>query len=181
MTEIVLRDRSSRPVLGVTDDLQGLDFFGRGFGIGPSTSTVSVQTDADTVEKVLASFTLKGGTLSRNSQRLKIRAFGLNGATANVKNYRIRVGGLGGTVIVARSSSGNATGWELEALIYRLTQVSQRSFGRSDTGIGGTISAINTPTTFDLDTDLVIVLTGQNNVAAAGDIIFQAWELEIAG
>jgi hypothetical protein len=139
-------------------------------------NTTSACTAANLTETDLWTYSLPANTLTANNTGIRVRAFGINGATANVKNYRIY---FGANVMVARSSSGNATGWDLEVVVLRTGASAELFYGVSDTGVGGTSTIAPSTLAESLAAAVTIKVTGQNGTGVANDVCFKGAVVEI--
>lgn len=79
---------------------------------------VSVPTTG-TAEEVLRTYTLPGGTMATNGDRLFIRAVFSLAANANSKTMALKIGGIGGTLLALQTTTQNGSVVVLEATVYR--------------------------------------------------------------
>lgn len=137
-------------------------------------------TGANTTETVLKTYTAPANTLNVNGRTLRLVAVGSYAANTNNKTIRIRFGGIGGTVVVAQTVTGQAdrTRWRVEGVMSRIASNSQRVEGTAlFTDTGDALDTQVSDWTASAQTDsgaIDLVVTGQNGTAAASDIVFEA-------
>lgn len=128
-------------------------------------SGVSVSGAADTNENILATITLPALTANAAIRLFYLSTFTNN---ANVKTIRVRLGGIGGTIVFSTSVASQSTDSALVYIANRNATNSQvtNSPGAGQTGLGLTNSTVAT-SSIDLSTSKTIVITVQK--ATAGD------------
>jgi hypothetical protein len=142
-------------------------------------STTVAQTDADTNEKTLWTYSLPAGVLNTNNTFLRITVFGRTGATGNCKTTNlyfggVRIGGVAGycaggnnslfhiVATVARTGAGNQT--YVSDTLYRTDGIDMPAFG---------------DLTLDDTAPITISFSGQNFAADAGDVVFKGAFIEV--
>lgn len=139
-------------------------------------SAVAVTLTGSTDEAALAAFTLPGGALGPNGA-LRITTVYSFTNSANSKTMRYRLGGLGGTAIMAVSATTTVSNMVQRTIQNRGVQDSQVAAPTGNNGSFG--NSGNSPGTAALDTaqDQVIALTGQ--LASSGETItLESWLAE---
>lgn len=133
-------------------------------------------TGANTTATDLQSYTLPAGFLTATRPGLRIRAWGITGATANNKTITLNFGATAYTILSA--AAANAVVWSATMEIWRTGAATQRIFGM---GIQGTTNVVGAYTagTDDLSTALTIRVIGTNGTAAANDILCYAMTGEV--
>jgi len=123
---------------------------------------------ANTNESDLISYTFPANSLSTNGDYVKIKAFGITGATANTKTMRLY---FGSTVIASNdiTTAPNNTDWVLEGTVLRTGTDTQESTAH---GIVGSVQQTHSHSahTEDDGASITIKVTGENAVATASDI-----------
>lgn len=147
--------------------------FGRNRSVVLAKSGAAVSCPADTSEDVLATITVPANKLGANGV-LRIRALFTITNSANNKTCRIRLGGIGGTVM---ATSTAITTWDtvmFDVLIVNQNAAnSQRSSGLVQVGAAasnGLVSAAtNATAAIDTTSSTTVVITGQK--ASSGETI----------
>jgi hypothetical protein len=132
-------------------------------------SAVSISAPADTTEDILATCTVPANALGINGS-LRIQAFASNNNNANNKIFRIRFGGIGGTIVSAATDSTQIAMYLDCKTQNRGATNSQLTTGReifADSAIAAGVQK-NTAAV-DTTASTTIVFTGQK--AVAGDTI----------
>jgi hypothetical protein len=139
------------------------------------------QATTGTVEEVLATYTLPANTLSANGKGLRITMRGTMVSTTNSRVFRIRFGGIGGTIVGLVSSTTAAhTQARIVVEIIRTGSATQITTGTSTYGAnsGAAVASVtNTAPTQDLTAAVDIVVVGETS-AALGDVTFTALIVE---
>ena len=143
-----------------------------------STEMTTTQTTAVTTEESLSSYTLPARAMWKDGQGVRIKAWGTTAANTNAKTLRIRLGGVSGTILMDTGApAANNTNWVITAEFFRTSETTQESHGEATHN--GSVREPNTSSpTEDLTTSLDIVVTGQNSVASAGDIVHKGTVIE---
>lgn len=132
-------------------------------------SSVAVTGPADTSENILATITVPGGAMGANG-RLRIETLFTVTNDANNKILRIRLGGIGGTIIASDTLTTGGGGTRGMRMVgnrnSQSSQISGMSAGSGGFGGGGTAPIA---TTVDTSADWTIVITGQK--ASAGNAL----------
>ena len=146
--------------------------------LGEPVQSLSVQapnvgTDADTVEKILGTFTLPGGTLASEVEAVKITAFGTWATGTDSRRIRLY---FGATVVLDANQIHNAaSSWRVSALVLRDGAASQVALGEGIIGADPTIDELrdllSTTPAETMSGDIVIKVTGQNTVATLNTIV----------
>jgi hypothetical protein len=89
------------------------------------------------VEEVLMSYTLPANALNVDGKGVKVKAWGTTALNANVKNIRLKFGGLAGTILVQNTvtTTPNEQTWIYEATILRASSSVQKTIGSGYVGI----------------------------------------------
>lgn len=182
-------DSSAKPTVDETGTLTGRGVLATGTTVTPGTGTgtavarvggvlhvyTTKQTTTGTVEEVLATYTLPANTLARDGQAVRITAWGDNAANTNGKTERIRVGGIGGTVVAQRASAVSGAIWRIDLIVVRTgaaTQVSSALLTENNA-----LSTWAAAPTATLSGAVDIVVTGETPTAA-GDLTFKGLIVE---
>jgi hypothetical protein len=131
-------------------------------------------TGTGTSEQILKTYTLPAGTLAVNGQALRIRCYGVTGATANNKTMKLY---FGASVITTPTAATNAKGFYLEMTVMRTGAATQQvnATGYVDTT---PVTPYANAGTDDLTADAVIKCTGTDGTSAAADITVSAFQIE---
>lgn len=143
--------------------------YGGSLNVDGSTSA----TLSGTAEQILKTYTLKGGTLNRNNQRLRIIAWGHSATNSNNKTFKLYFGASSASSGVVTDSNKN---WIFEAQVIRNSQTSQSFFSRVTTG--SSQLGFNLSPTEDLSGDVIIKVTGTDGTDSAGDITCSGFIIE---
>lgn len=149
-------------------------------------NTTQVGTDADTVEKILATYDLPANFLLRTGDYVEVEFFGFVAANAQGKIVRFYFGSgvtqFGGTstsnnyqfrgkVVIVRTG---ATTQSLYAELYAASASGnwggQTTRGYVDFGLSGVET---------LSSAVTIKVTGENAVATADDVVFTGWKITL--
>lgn len=133
----------------------------------------SVGNTADTNEDILQTYTVPQNTVVNVGDRLRIFAGGTCAASTDTKNPALRIGGIGGTLMIQPTC--NAVGqinWSLVAEIVK-TGSNTQSFSALGNVTNGNASGTKSGTaSSQLDTSTVqIVVTGKNSTSATANSI----------
>lgn len=134
-------------------------------------------TVADTAATNLQSFTLPAGFLTTTRSGLRIRAWGITGATANNKTITLNFGATAYTILSA--AAANAVVWSATLEVWRTGDATQRIFGTGIQGTTNVVGAYTAGTDNTLTTAQVIRVIGTNGTAAANDILCYAMTGEV--
>lgn len=140
-----------------------------------AAATTAVATGTGTTEQTLQTITVAPNTLAAVGQSLRIRAWGVTGATANNKTMKLY---FGASVITTPTAATNAKGWYLELNVLKTGASTQAVIG---TGIVDT-TAVTPYNNAGTDTDtagVVVKLTGTDGTSAAADITCNAMIIEM--
>ncbi len=163
-------------------------------GVIPSRSTVTIGGTATkpcgtlrsdgglavattgTVEEILRTYTLPGGTLAVNGDRLVARATFATAANVNSKTARIRFGGIGGTILIGPTTTTSGAALFLNAELFRTGAATQAApvfalVSPATTSVG------HAAPTQTLANNIDVVVTGLTPTAA-GDLTLQAFVVE---
>lgn len=141
-----------------------------------SSAVTAAGTGADTTEDILQSYTLPGGFLAAAGQGLRIRAWGVTGATANNKTMKLY---FGASVITTPTAATNAKGWELELSVYRTTSAANQIVAGRGMVDTTPVTGYNNAGTDNTAAAVTIKCTGTNGTAAANDIVCNGMIIEI--
>lgn len=122
-------------------------------GSGSGTATVGGvickgapnTTTTGTTEEALATCTIPANTLSANGSAIRVNLVGHTAANANNKTLRIRVGGIGGTLVYdSTAQASNAQTWvsAIPIVITRASATTATSQGATYKGTDGAGTAI---------------------------------------
>ena len=137
-------------------------------------NTTSAATTG-TTEQILATCTLPANALSANGKGVRITARGITAANANSKTFRVRIGGLAGTLLGGITTTASNTAWWVNGDVIR-TGASAQAIGAL--AVVGTVTGTNSATSAVAETGTIdIVVTGQTPTAA-GDLTFHALIVE---
>ncbi len=144
-------------------------------------NTTPVGTDADTSEKILATYTLPGNTLNKTGDGLRILGKFKFAATANTKTFAFKIGAtvFSFTEAVQVNDKRCTLWWQIwrtGASAY--TGFIQVANGDATTKVVGVALADDFEGVDDLTANQAIVMTGTNSVASANDIEFIAWTVQ---
>lgn len=149
----------------------------------------SSATTAGTSEEIIATCTIPANTLTSLSQFLLVRMTGVVAANGNNKTLRVRIGGIGGTVVLLVGPTAlNNQYWTVNQRIVRSSATAAQSepanaasFAYGAKGGTTTVSGFN----YLLDTGAVtwananaLVITA-TTPTAAGDLTVQTWSVEV--
>jgi hypothetical protein len=130
-------------------------------------------------ETDLHTYTIPANHFNVNNRALRITAWGVFAANANVKTVRLRFGS--GTAIVANpvTAAPNGTRWKLEATIIRTGSNAQEVFFESMVALLFEQNFRQTQTETDTGA-LVLKVTGQSGTGS-NDITIQGSQIEFLG
>lgn len=172
-------DSSAKPTVDGTGTLTGRGVLATGTTVTPGTGTATAsvggvlyvsttaQATTGTTEEVLATYTLPANTLARDGQAIRITTWGLHANNSNAASLRIRVGGIGGTLIANANTSTADSAYAYTAVLMRVSASTQTAASQMIVRTSG--SAIVTATALDTTVANDIVVTGLS-AAGAGDI-----------
>ena len=178
---LALSTQGALAQVSVNPRVAGAPAGGVTFGTGGATGqpcgriyynvTPATQTDADTTEKDLWTYTLPANTLTADGMGIRLTASVTFGSNANTKSVRLYWNGVAVAQRLATTANGGSL--VLEALIFRSAASGQRGFvswNESASGLRGPGSLFGT----GVETGpIVLKITGQNGTATAGDIVFR--------
>lgn len=140
-------------------------------------SGVAVVAPLDTVENVLATVTIPGGTMGPNGS-LRVLCLFSHLNSINVKTLRVRLNGIGGTVYAAVIGTSLLQSRFLVQLFNRGVQDSQVGGDAADVeGLGSSTAALVT-STIDTSLDRTLVLTAQKATGAEA-VTLEAYSVEV--
>lgn len=140
-----------------------------------------VQTDADTNEKTLKTLTIKAGTLGKNNQGIRVRAWGSTAANGNAKTIRLKYDGI---LLLANgvTAAPNGQQWVYDITIMRTAAGYVAYAGTAIMGPVLQYPGCSMSQAMDNTADKALTVTGQNGTASAGDIVFMGMTVDyIAG
>ena len=129
------------------------------------TSTTPVCTAADLVETTLFTYTLPAGALNIDGRGIRITAWAVGAANTNTKTLRVY---FGATTTTSSSSGSSGEQWNFVSNVLRSSATAQVISSIRTTG--GAASTQNGSLAETMANAIVIKFTGQNAIAAAGDI-----------
>ena len=140
--------------------------------------TTAAQTDANTTEKTLWTYTLPAGAMNANGRVLRVKAFGQYAANANSKTATLK---LGSNTLQAETVTSNNLGFQMTARIIRTAASGNPSsiILRDRAGGGGSTTSLPITTSSDWSLAQVLSFTAQNGTANAGDIQFKGAIVEV--
>lgn len=141
-----------------------------------AANTATVGTTAVTTEEILQTFTLPANYLSATRRILRIKSWGVTGATANNKTVKLYFGASTFTVLSA--AAANNVVWSMEAYLLWTAAATNKFLASGQQGITP-VQPTFTAGTDDSTTALVIKTTGQNGTAAANDILCYGQIVEV--
>lgn len=133
-------------------------------------SIVSTTTTTGTVEEILATYTMKANTLNVNGQALRFVGGYTTAGNANNKTVKVRVGGIGGTVILSYTSATNGGAVWFDALLTRRTSSTAYGNGFATDGATSSVTGAANGSTYNGDIDIVVTGT---TPTSAGDMTLQ--------
>jgi hypothetical protein len=138
------------------------------------TSTTQ-QATTGTSEETLASYTLPGGTLAANGQKIVVVAFGTLAANANAKIIDIDFGSTNNVVF---NTTLNNARWRIQMEVWRTGATTQKALV---TSIASSVNGTNlyTTPTETLSGNVVIAIKG-TTASAIGDIVFEGWDIHLS-
>ncbi len=139
-------------------------------------NTTLTGTDADTLEKILITYTLPANTLSVNNKGLKITAWGNTAINGNIKTIKTHFGNVIINDSLARAQ--NNVRWMQTSLIFRTGAGAQDGHSHY---LANNLVPLTKQTTPAMDetNDIIIKVTGKNDVAVANDIVAHGMMVEI--
>lgn len=129
-------------------------------------SSAGITAPADTTEDVLVTVNLDPGYLGANS-RLKVRFNITNTNNANVKTFRVRLGGLTGTAMYSVATTSLAGVFGEAEIVVTGSQQAETGWGVSYNATPAVLFSANATATIDLTAAQTLVLTSQK--ATGGD------------
>lgn len=155
----------------------GTNFWQQGRAIASSTATVG--TAADTLEKDLLAVTLAGNTWGADGQAVELSAWGSYGATANTKALRLKLGAASGsgslTLLDSAGRAINGGEWFLRGQIVRASKTTLKASLLLEAP-GFTTNEYSS-VTLTVTTNMFLRLTGSNHTAAASDLVLEGYKL----
>ena len=133
----------------------------------------SVGTDANTTEKVLASYTLPANTLDADNIGIEITIFGTYSANSNNKTINLK---FGGNNIFSLPGAFSGFYFIGKINIYRANSTTSKAIGKLHVGtfsISTWSPRIFVINTINFNSNIFIEFTGQNSVASANDIVLE--------
>lgn len=131
-----------------------------------------------TVEEVLRTYTLLGGSMAVNGDRVRARAWFTTVNNANTKTGRIRFGGIGGAIVATGNAAVSQAGSSyLDAEIIRTGPTAQDAYGLAFTNNSASLNFARSAPTQTLSGSVDIVVTG-TTPTLAGDMVLQAFVVE---
>lgn len=141
------------------------------------SSGVQTSHTGDTNETVLKTINIPAGAMGPNGV-LRVNAQFSMTNNANAKTPRIRLGGLGGTVLADPATAGSSSVRINREIVNRNSQSSQVSSGTSITNTFGASSVAISTAAIDTSAATTLVLTGQLGVGTDA-IAVESFTVEI--
>ena len=155
-------------LLSVSAHAQGLS--GMGVPNTPPTPTsfvlmaksgVASSITGTLTETMLATITIPANVVGANGQ-IKVNAYWTVTSSANVKNIRARLGGIGGTAVFGNAITTQATVLSNTLIINANSTSSQVSFSEVARGTDGLVNTLaSISSSIDMTTSQSLVITGQ--------------------
>ena len=145
---------------------------------GVICTTYADATNTNAAETVMATCTVPANTLTASGHALVFRTQGITAANVNVKNIKVRFGGIGGTIVAEFNGiSASAAPWRLEGEIIRTGATTQRSAGVGFASTSAFLLTSAAPTqTLSGAVDLVVTGLG----VATADVTLKTLVVEVA-
>jgi len=153
----VFADTGSRPAAITDTALVGQ------IPIAPK-ATINAENTSGTGETILATYTIPAAVLAQAWDGVRITGFVDTTSGASTKTWRLRFGGIGGTILISDTSTG-AVRAKVLAHVWRTGAATQEAFGESVDSAGNTGETTTSPTQ-TLANAVDIVLTGQTTNAS---------------
>ena len=136
-------------------------------------NTTSAATTG-TTEQILATCTLPANALSANGKGVRITAAGATAANANTKTFRIRFGGIAGTVVATSAVATASHIFNYTAEVFRTGASTQKFISRGGDGAAGAVgrAIFNNGTAAQTDTAAIDIVVTGTTPTAAGDLQF---------
>ena len=131
-------------------------------------SAAQVATAANTTETTLASVTIKAQSFTVIENGFKVKAWGTFAANTNTKTLRVK---FGSTTLIQndKTTAPNGVDWMVEVyILYRANNLMSISAQMQVDCVNQTPNSVVVGE--DDDTDLALLITGQNGTASANDI-----------
>jgi len=109
------------------------------------TAVVNASATSGTGETILATYTIPAGVLEHASQGVRITAFVDTTTGASTKTWRLRFGGIGGTILVSDTTTG-AVRARIMAHVWRTGATTQEAFADSLDSAGNVAQTTTSPT-----------------------------------
>lgn len=135
-----------------------------------------VGTDADLLEKDLASYSLPALALDADAQAVRVRCWGSWAVGAATDTRRIRLYFGAAAVLDINLAQPDSTGWRIEAVIGRTGAASQNTWGEGVVGRDplvdvGVRVVLDATAAEDLSAAITVKVSGQNLVTGAANTI----------
>ena len=140
---------------------------------------VDRSTTAVTTEEDLNSVIVPANVLQVNERGLRISAWGTSAANNNIKTIRAK---FGSATLITNNVNDRPNGevWSVDAMVFRTASNVQRS--RATMQAGAVEQSPTDGSHTETDTAAITIkITGQNNVASAGDITCRGLVVEVLG
>lgn len=138
-------------------------------------NTTSTGTSTGTSEQDLMTYAMPAHTLNQNAKGLRIRAYGVTGATANNKTMKLYFGSVS---IATPAAATNAKGWALEMEVYRTGVSAQVVVATGIVDVTPVTPSVTTATATETSA-ITIKVTGTDGTSAANDIVAKALIVEM--
>ena len=151
------------------------------------TDTSSQGTPASTTDTALHTLTLPANTLDTDGQSIRITSYGTFAPNTNTKTVRVWLGAVTtGTLVAELATNVNITGgdWLIWLDIIRTGAATQKSMGYIwtreplATGTDRIHAPLYAEPTETLSSTMTIIVSGENGIAAANDIVAEVTKLE---
>jgi hypothetical protein len=141
-------------------------------GVTGNVSTLPASAvTSGTSAYTLMTYTMPGGTFATVGNGLRVHAWGVNSADANVKTVTLNFGASSCSVIV----TGSSNQWTFDAVIYKTGSSTQASECH---GVTATTPVVSAAATWSITDTAAITVTIQGTAATSGTITLQGAVIE---
>lgn len=144
-----------------------------------AASAVAVTCPADTNENILAAIPIPAGMMGLNGI-LRVKCMWSHTGSANAKNWKVRLGGIGGTAFFSNGdTTAGITEHFSETQIHNVNSQSvQKGLTRSATNLGSLFVTTRVAGAIDTSVAQTLVITGQK--ASAGEsLVLESYLVEL--
>ncbi|KKM16715.1 hypothetical protein LCGC14_1683010, partial [marine sediment metagenome] len=146
--------------------------------------TTQAATGANTDETTLASYSLPANTLSADNASIEIEAWGTVAANNNAKTIRLKFGSTTLTTGVLAQTGTDGGAWKIRGTVVRTGATAQKAIAgprgvSANYGFSQPILLFTSPSE-TLANATTVLISGQNGVSSANDIVFEGLIIEYA-